>query len=132
MSGFQVRKRLPPLPMSGVKKPVPVAVGTVFVWESSVGVRLTGGGRGGNISSISGIDPMPHSHQLLFRMIIAFITTHPVRISPRKPPIVASSRPRPVGNLVMPSQADCLSKPWYQIDSVKPLRREILVQAYCL
>jgi hypothetical protein len=46
--------------MSGVKKPVPVAVGTVFVWESSVGVRLTGGGRGGNISSISGIDPMPH------------------------------------------------------------------------
>lgn len=62
MSGFQVRNRLPALPVSGVKNPAPVAMGTGLACTSSVGARLTGGGRGGNSSSISGIDP---THSLL-------------------------------------------------------------------
>jgi len=57
MSGFQVRNKLPALPVSGVKNPAPVAIGTVFVCASSGSARLTGRGRGGNSSSISGIDP---------------------------------------------------------------------------
>jgi len=31
ISGFHERKRLPPLPVSGVKNPAPVATGTVFI-----------------------------------------------------------------------------------------------------
>jgi hypothetical protein len=62
MSGFQVRNKLPALPVSGVKNPAPVAIGTVLACASSVGARLTGRGRGGKSSSISGIDP---AHLLL-------------------------------------------------------------------
>jgi hypothetical protein len=57
ISGFHVRNRLPPLPVSGVKNPAPVATGTGFTWTSSGGVRLIGAGRGGKISSISGAAP---------------------------------------------------------------------------
>lgn len=57
ISGFHVRKRLPALPASGVKNPAPEAIGTDLACASSGGSRFTGGGRGGNISSISGIDP---------------------------------------------------------------------------
>lgn len=51
---FRSQNRLP----SGVKKPAPVVVGTEGLGcASSGGFRLIGGGRGGNISSISGIEP---------------------------------------------------------------------------
>lgn len=56
-SGFQPRNRLPALPVSGVKNPSPVIVGTGLGWGSSGGVRLMGEGRGGKSSSISGIEP---------------------------------------------------------------------------
>jgi hypothetical protein len=59
-AGF--RNRFPAFPVSGVKRPAPVAVGTggcvVFVVSWSSGeVRLIGGGREGNNSSISGTAP---------------------------------------------------------------------------
>lgn len=57
ISGFQPRNRLPALPVSGVKKPAPVASGTALAICSSGGARLTGGGLGGKMSSTSGIDP---------------------------------------------------------------------------
>ena len=56
-SAFHPRNRFPVFPVSGVKNPAPVATGTGFPCESSGGARLTGVGRGGNSSSISGIDP---------------------------------------------------------------------------
>ena len=57
ISGFHVRNRLPALPASGVKNPAPEATGIDLACASSGGRRFTGGGREGNISSISGIDP---------------------------------------------------------------------------
>jgi hypothetical protein len=56
-SGFSPRNKFPVLPVSGVKNPAPVAVGTCFVGAPSKFFRLLGGGRGGNSTSISGIDP---------------------------------------------------------------------------
>lgn len=56
ISGFRVLNRLPAFPVSGVKNPAPVAIGTGFGGGSSGGVRLTGAGRGGNRVSISGIE----------------------------------------------------------------------------
>ena len=56
-SAFHARNRFPAFPVSGVKNPTPVATGTGFPCESSGGARLMGVGRGGNSSSISGIDP---------------------------------------------------------------------------
>jgi hypothetical protein len=64
LSGSGLRNKFPELPVSGVKKPAPVAVGrggcaAVFVVSGSSGeVRLIGGGREGNNSSISGTDPV--------------------------------------------------------------------------
>ena len=60
--GPDLRNRFPAFPVSGVKRPAPVAVETgacvVFVVSCSSGeVRLIGGGREGNNSSISGTDP---------------------------------------------------------------------------
>lgn len=62
LTGSGLRNRFPELPLSGVKKPIPVAVGrggcvALVVGCSSGGVRLIGGGREGNNSSISGTDP---------------------------------------------------------------------------
>jgi len=62
LAGSGLRNRFPMLPVSGVKKPAPVAVGrggcVVLVVSCSSGeVRLIGGGREGNRSSISGTDP---------------------------------------------------------------------------
>jgi hypothetical protein len=64
-TGAGFRNRLPAFPVSGVKRPAPVAVGiegcVVFVVSCSSGeVRLIGGGREGNSSSISGTDPKLH------------------------------------------------------------------------
>lgn len=64
-TGAGFRKRFPAFPLSGVKRPAPVAVGTggslAFVVSCSSGeVRLIGGGREGNNSSISGTDPKLH------------------------------------------------------------------------
>ena len=57
-SGFQPRNTFPALPVSGVKNPAPVAVGTCLLGGiSSACVLLLGAGRDGNSSSISGIDP---------------------------------------------------------------------------
>lgn len=63
LTGSGLRKRFPVLPVSGVKKPTPVAVGRAgcvgFEVSCSSGeVRLIGGGREGNNSSISGTDPV--------------------------------------------------------------------------
>ena len=62
LTGSGLRNKFPVLPVSGVKKPAPVAVGiggcVGFVISCSSGeVRLIGGGREGNNSSISGTDP---------------------------------------------------------------------------
>lgn len=63
LTGSGLRNRFPELPLSGVKKPNPVAVGRggcvalVVGCCSSGEVRLIGGGREGNKSSISGTDP---------------------------------------------------------------------------
>jgi hypothetical protein len=62
LTGSGLRNRFPELPLSGVKKPIPVAVGrggcvVLVVGCSSGEVRLIGGGREGNNSSISGTDP---------------------------------------------------------------------------
>jgi hypothetical protein len=62
LTGSGLRNRFPELPLSGVKKPIPVAVGrggcvALVAGCSSGGVRLTGGRREGNNSSISGTDP---------------------------------------------------------------------------
>lgn len=65
LAGSGLRNRFPELPLSGVKKPIPVAVGrggcVALVGGccccSSGEVRLIGGGREGNKSSISGTDP---------------------------------------------------------------------------
>jgi hypothetical protein len=81
MSGFQVRYRLPALPVSGVKKPAPVAIGTALACASSVGARLTGRGRGGNSSSISGIDP---GYSLLVVWSVRVITNIPRAHKPSK------------------------------------------------
>jgi hypothetical protein len=62
LTGSGLRNRFPELPLSGVKKPIPVAVGrggcvALVAGCSSGGVRFTGGRREGNNSSISGTDP---------------------------------------------------------------------------
>ena len=66
-TGAGFRNRFPAFPVSGVKRPAPVAVGTggcvVFVVSCSSGeVRLIGGGREGNNSSISGTNPKKYTN----------------------------------------------------------------------
>jgi hypothetical protein len=61
-----LRNKFPEYPVSGEKNPAPVVIGAVFSCGgggSSGGVRLTGGGRTGKISSISGIDPSLNRNQ---------------------------------------------------------------------
>lgn len=68
LGGSGLRNRFPELPLSGVKKPKPVAVGRGVCVAlvggcccgSSGEVRLIGEGREGNKSSISGTDPKLH------------------------------------------------------------------------
>ena len=68
--GSGLRNRFPELPLSGVKKPIPVAVGRggsvalVAGCCSSGEVRLIGGAREGNKSSISGTDPAKAKHEI--------------------------------------------------------------------
>ena len=64
MSGFQ-RNKLPPLPDSGVKNPAPDAIGADFSCKSSAGDCLTGSGRGGNSSSISGTSPIQKGSRII-------------------------------------------------------------------
>ena len=69
-TGAGFRNRFPAFPVSGVKRPAPVAVGiggccVGFVVSCSSGeVRLIGGGREGNNSSISGTDPKNANQQI--------------------------------------------------------------------
>jgi hypothetical protein len=91
LTGSGLRNKFPELPVSGVKKPAPVAVGrggsAVFVVSCSSGeVRLIGGGREGNNSSISGTDPAKQTRRSQKAGARSDVRIYLEYISPQKPP----------------------------------------------